>query len=301
MEGYQQSSYGDRIADIYDELYGGVFDVEATVSLLAELAREGPVLELAIGTGRVALPLAERGVEVHGVDISEAMVAKLRAKPGGADIPVTMGDFADVPVDQRYRVVFIVFNTLFGLPSQEEQVRCLRNVARALTEDGVFLIEAFVPDVSRFDAHQTVRVEDVTLDGAMLEVSRHNPVLQTVASQHVILSSGRSRCIRSASVTRTLRSSTSWPCLPGSNCETGGAAGAGSRSPRAALPTCRCTQGWAPLRRNEGLAAAEVFRGPQLLALFGGKGCDGQAGKGSAHHQPSKALATRPTRRKAER
>ncbi len=191
MEGYQQSSYGDRIADIYDELYGGVFDVEATVSLLAELAREGPVLELAIGTGRVALPLAERGVEVHGVDISEAMVAKLRAKPGGADIPVTMGDFADVPVDQRYRVVFIVFNTLFGLPSQEEQVRCLRNVARALTEDGVFLIEAFVPDVSRFDAHQTVRVEDVTLDGAMLEVSRHNPVLQTVASQHVILSSGK--------------------------------------------------------------------------------------------------------------
>lgn len=191
MEGYEPSSYGDRIAGVYDELYGGLFDVEATVALLTELAGAGPVLELAIGTGRVAVPLAERGVEVHGVDISEAMVAKLRAKPGGADIPVTMGNFADVPVEGRYRLIFIVFNTLFGLASQEEQVRCLDNVAGALTDDGLFVMEAFVPDVSRFEAHQTVRVDDVTLDGAMLEVSRHNPVHQTVDSQHVILSPGK--------------------------------------------------------------------------------------------------------------
>ncbi len=191
MQGYEPSSYGDRIADIYDDLYGSLFDVEATVSLLAELAGDGPALELAIGTGRVALPLARQGVEVHGVDISEAMVAKLRAKPGGAGIPVTMGDFADVPVDPRYQLVFIVFNTLFGLPSQEEQVRCLGNVARALTDDGLFAMEAFVPDVSRFEAHQTVRVDEVTLDGAMLEVSRHNPVRQTVDSQHVLLSPGK--------------------------------------------------------------------------------------------------------------
>lgn len=191
MEGYEPSSYGDRIAGVYDELYGGLFDVEATVALLTELAGAGPVLELAIGTGRVAVPLAERGVEVHGVDISEAMVAKLRAKPGGADIPVTMGNFADVPVDARYRSIFIVFNTFFGLLTQEEQVRCLRNVARALTDDGVFVIEAFVPDAGRFQDHQTVRVDDVRLDGATLEVSRHNPVQQTVDSQHVILGAGR--------------------------------------------------------------------------------------------------------------
>lgn len=190
MEGYGAQTYGDRIAGIYDQLYGTLFDVEGTVALLAGLAGDGPVLELAIGTGRVALPLAERGVEVHGVDISDAMVERLRGKPGGAEIPVTIGNFADVPVDGRYREVFLVFNTLFALVTQEEQVRCFANVARALTNDGVFVVEAFVPDVSRFDAHQTVRVDEVTLEGAKLEVSRHDPVRQTVDSQHVILSHG---------------------------------------------------------------------------------------------------------------
>jgi SAM-dependent methyltransferase len=190
MEGYEPSSYGDRIADIYDELYGDLFDVEATVARLAELAGDGPLLELAIGTGRVALPLAQRGIEVHGVDISEAMVAKLRAKPGSDAVPVTMGNFADVPVEGRYPLIFIAFNTLFALTSQEEQVRCFENVTGALTDDGAFVVEAFVPDVARFEAHQTVRVEDVKLDRARLEVSRHNPVLQTVDSHHVDLSGG---------------------------------------------------------------------------------------------------------------
>src|SRR5437764_3548892 len=101
MEGYAPETYGDRIADVYDTIYPGL-DTEAAVETLAGLAGGGPVLELAIGTGRLALPLAERGLEVHGIDASEAMVAKLREKPGGEAIPVTMGDFADVGVDGRY-------------------------------------------------------------------------------------------------------------------------------------------------------------------------------------------------------
>src|SRR5579859_2777663 len=101
MEGYDTSTYGDRIADVYDEWYGeaAFLETDAAVAALAELAGNGPVLELAIGTGRVALPLAARGLEVHGIDASEAMVAELREKPGGERIPGTIGDFADVGVE----------------------------------------------------------------------------------------------------------------------------------------------------------------------------------------------------------
>jgi SAM-dependent methyltransferase len=143
---YGPSTYGDRWADVYDDWdVTAARDTERTVEVLAELAGSGPVLELAIGTGRVGLPLAERGLEVHGVDASEAMVAKLREKPGGDRIPVTMGDFADVPVEGRFTLVFVVFNTIFGLLTQADQVRCFRNVAERLTDDGRFVIEAFVP------------------------------------------------------------------------------------------------------------------------------------------------------------
>src|SRR5947199_5753256 len=126
MEGYGPETYGDRIAEVCDTLYPDL-DTEGAVEALAELAGSGPVLELAIGTGRLALPLAERGLEVHGVDASEAMVAKLREKPAGDAIPVTMGNFADVPVDGSYRLIFVAFNTFFALLSQEEQLRCFEN------------------------------------------------------------------------------------------------------------------------------------------------------------------------------
>ena len=109
---------------------------------------EGPGLELAVGTGRIALPLAARGIRVDGIDLSPAMVAKLRAKPAGEDLSVTMGDFADVPVEGTYRLIFVVFNTLFNLLAQEDQVRCFQNVAKHLTDDGCFVVEAFVPELS---------------------------------------------------------------------------------------------------------------------------------------------------------
>jgi SAM-dependent methyltransferase len=190
MEGYDASTYGDRIAGVYDEMYGELFDVDATVARLAELAGDGRALELAIGTGRIALPLQERGVDVTGIEISEAMVEKLRGKPGGTEIPIVMGDFGNVDVDGHFDLVFVVFNTLFALTTQDDQVRCFANVARHLTDRGVFVVEAFVPDSTRFTRHQTVGVDSVEPGRVHLEASRHDPVTQIVDSQHVVLQQG---------------------------------------------------------------------------------------------------------------
>ena len=142
-------SYGDTWADIYDEVHEHL-DPSDFVDFLAALGGAGPALELGIGTGRVALPLAATGLEVHGIDASAAMVAKLRSKPGGDAIPVTIGDFTDVPVQRPYPLIFVVFNTFFGLPSQEAQLRCFRGVAAALAPSGVFVLEAMVPDPRPF-------------------------------------------------------------------------------------------------------------------------------------------------------
>ena len=187
MENYEPATYGERVADIYDALYQDQLDTDSAVDFLVSLAGGGEVLELAIGTGRIALPLAERGVSIRGIDVSEAMIAKLRAKPGGSDIEVTMGDFADVPVEGRFDLVFLVFNTLFALTTQEEQLRCLTNVAEHLTDAGVFVVEAFVPDVARFDRGQRVHAESIELDRAMLDVSVHDQSRQLVDVQHMIV------------------------------------------------------------------------------------------------------------------
>src|SRR5438128_9701461 len=127
MDQYDASTYGQRFAEIYDDWHAS-YD-EAAITTLAELAQGGRALELGIGTGRVALPLAARGVEVHGIDASPAMVARLRAKPGGADIPVAMGNFTEVPVEGEFSLIFAVLNTFCALLTQEEQVRCVRSVA----------------------------------------------------------------------------------------------------------------------------------------------------------------------------
>lgn len=189
IEEYGPSTYGDHIAEIYDEYVASVqLDTEATVAFLAEHAGSGPVLELAIGTGRIALPLAERGIDVRGIDASEEMVAQLRSKPGGASIPVTFGDFAAVAVEGRYTLIYVVFNTLFALQTQEEQVHCFENVAAHLADDGAFVVEAFVPDLTRFDRDQRVQVDRVGLECVWLHVDRHHPAEQRVDSQHVRLS-----------------------------------------------------------------------------------------------------------------
>ena len=186
-----EARYGDRIAEIYDERYADKFADEtvAMVAFLREMVGPGPALELGIGTGRIAIPLSEAGVEVHGIDASEAMVAKMRAKPGGDRIQVTIANFADFSLETKYRVVYVVFNTFFGLLTQEEQVSGFRAVARHLADGGVFVMQAFVPDVTRFDAHnQRVSMESITKEDVTLEVSDHDPFGQRTNTAMVILS-----------------------------------------------------------------------------------------------------------------
>jgi SAM-dependent methyltransferase len=185
MEPYREETYGERFAGIYDDWYAGVDDV--TVATLRELAQGGRALELGIGTGRVALPLQQSGLEVHGIDASEAMVAELRAKPGGESIPVTLGNFADVAVEGRFSLIYVLVNTFFALLTQDEQVRCFENVARHLTVEGVFLIEVFVPDLTRFADRQTVRARQVGLDQVRLEASNLDAVTQQIRTQMVVL------------------------------------------------------------------------------------------------------------------
>jgi hypothetical protein len=180
-------SFGENVAETYDDVPRG--DEAAAVAFLEELAGDGPALELAIGTGRIALPLAARGVRVDGIDLSRAMVAKLRSKPGGDQVSVTIGDFADVPVEGSYRLIYVVFNTLFNLLTQDDQVRCFENVAAHLAEDGSFVVEAGVPGwLYRLTKDQYVHAEAVGVDEVRLDVARHDPVTQLLEESHVSLS-----------------------------------------------------------------------------------------------------------------
>jgi SAM-dependent methyltransferase len=184
VDRYDPISSWHAAADHYDDERRG--DEEVAVAFLAGIARGGPALELAIGTGRIGLPLAATGVRVDGVDLSPAMVAKLRGKPGGDALAVTIGDFADVPVPGTYRLVYVVFNTLFNLPTQEQQVHCFERVARHLTDDGVFVVEAFVPAyLHLLRDGQYVDAEAIHPDEVRLDVGRHDPVAQLLDESHV--------------------------------------------------------------------------------------------------------------------
>ncbi|NLU74052.1 class I SAM-dependent methyltransferase [Streptomyces sp. HNM0575] len=183
MTGLNDPAFFDRYANEYDE---NDYEPTPTVDFLAGLVPEGGrVLELAIGTGRVALPLAARGVSVEGIDGSPAMVEQLRAKPGGRDIPVTIGDMADVSVDGPFRLAYLVFNTLFNLPDQARQVDCFRNVAQVLEPGGRFVIECFIQDLTEFDRHQRVATRALSEDAVNMEFLRHDPVEQAVTYQRV--------------------------------------------------------------------------------------------------------------------
>lgn len=188
MDEYIATTYGERTADIYD-LWFGSYE-EAAIDTLAELACGRRALELGIGTGRVALPLAARGIEVHGIDGSPAMVSRLRARPGGEAIPVTMGNFAYVAVEGKFSLVFAAFNTFFALLTQEEQVRCFENVAARLEAGGAFLLEVFVPDMTHFNQGQSVRATTVTNDRVSLKVSQLDGVEQRMKSQHIVFVNG---------------------------------------------------------------------------------------------------------------
>jgi SAM-dependent methyltransferase len=184
MEHFGPETYGDRVADVYDSWYKPV-DTAAEVALLTELAAGGRALELGIGTGRIALPLAANGVEVHGVDASPAMIEQLRAKPGGDAIPVTVGNMAEVPVEGDFALVFVVFNTFFQLYSQADQVRCFANVAAHLQPGGRFLVHAFVADTSRIEAGQDVSVKEASPDLVRLDATVFDAKEQRVDTTQV--------------------------------------------------------------------------------------------------------------------
>lgn len=172
MTGYDANTYGDRIAEVYDANRSMPQNAEAAAAFLADLAGKRRALELGIGTGRIAIPLAARGIRVAGIDSSEKMVAQLRAKPGGDAIPVTIGDFAEVKAAGQFSLIYVVFNTFFMLTTQEAQLRCFARVAKRLADGGVFVLEGFVPDTSLYDRGSSVRVKSVETDRIFLHVSR---------------------------------------------------------------------------------------------------------------------------------
>jgi len=182
------AGYDDDAADDYDQLHADAFaEAEATADALAALAGDGPVLELGVGTGRLALPLAARGLEVHGIDASPAMVERLRQKPGGNDIRVVIGDFTEVGsvMDGVYTLAFVAYNTLFNLTTQHAQKRCLAGVAARLAPGGVFVVEAFVPDVTVLE--QSVSALRVDTDSVVIQVTRHDPGSQRVELRDLTL------------------------------------------------------------------------------------------------------------------
>src|SRR6516164_960122 len=184
--------FGEPVAATYDEESAEMFTpgaVDPVVDLLAGLAGGGRALELGIGTGRIALPLARRGVPVHGIDLSRAMVARLHAKPGGDAIGVTIGDFATTRVDGTFPVAYLVFNTINNLTTQDAQVACFRNAAAHLEPGGCFVIEVGVPELRRLPPGQTVLPWRVTPAHWAFDV--YDLATQAMSSNYVTVTGGR--------------------------------------------------------------------------------------------------------------
>jgi SAM-dependent methyltransferase len=181
----QTNYFGESVAARYDASAGEEFEpavIAATVDFLAPLAGDGAALEFGIGTGRIALPLAERGVPVHGIDLSEEMVARLKEKPGGGEIPVVIGDFATERVQGTFSLVYLVFNTIMNLTRQDEQVACFRNAARYLEPGGRFVIEVGTLPTRRWSVFD--------LSERHVGVDEYEPTTQRLVSHHFTLIDG---------------------------------------------------------------------------------------------------------------
>ena len=184
--------FGERVAERYDESSADMFEpavVDPVVDFLADLAGHGAALELGIGTGRIALPLAQRGIRVHGIDLSGAMAARLRAKPGAEQIGVTIGDFATTTVEGRFSLAYLVFNTINNLTTQDGQVACFRNVAAHLEPGGCFVIEVGVPALQRLPPGETVRA--FHLSATRLGFDEYDVVSQGLISHHYSVVDGK--------------------------------------------------------------------------------------------------------------
>jgi SAM-dependent methyltransferase len=188
----QDGYFGEQVAAKYDDDESAMFDpavIDATVDVLAELAGTGRALELGIGTGRIALPLSHRGVPVHGVDLSRAMVARLRARPGGDAIGVTFGDFATAQADGTFSVAYLVFNTIMNLTTQEAQVACFTNVAAHLSPGGCFVVEVMVPDLRRLPPGQTAVPFETGPNRWGFDL--YDVATQAMSSNHLTIDGGR--------------------------------------------------------------------------------------------------------------
>lgn len=184
--GYDAGAYGRQVGADYDRLYGDVPDTEACIAKLAAWAGPGGrVLEFGLGSGRLALPLAARGLEVHGIEGSPEMDALLRDKPGGETISVTIGDFADTQLDERFDLVVLALNTIFGMPSQAAQVQCFRNAARHLAPGGRFLVEAFVLDPSRFRDGAVITPRLWGTERVELQIQAYDPHTQRIDTRNL--------------------------------------------------------------------------------------------------------------------
>jgi SAM-dependent methyltransferase len=181
MPAFDPSAYGSHIADIYDDTVGQL-PTDEPVARIAELADGGPVLEFGIGTGRLALPLAARGLTVAGVDGSPEMVAGLRAKPGGDALDVVVGDFSTARVEGRFGLVLLAVNTIFALPDQAAQVRCFRNAAAHLRPGGRFVVEAWIPDPGAFRHGTALRPLTVGEDVVVVEAAVLHPADQRMTT-----------------------------------------------------------------------------------------------------------------------
>lgn len=184
MRGYDDASYGDAFADVYDDWYHDISDVDATTAALTTLAGAGPVLELGVGTGRLAIPLAAAGLTVHGLDTSAAMLQQMAAKPGGERVHPHVGDMVDGLPAGPFSLVFVAYNTFFSLLTEERQRACFTQVAARLAPDGVFVIEAFVPDPAH-DPGNGISVRSLTADRVVLSVSTFDTDAQRAEGQYV--------------------------------------------------------------------------------------------------------------------
>lgn len=188
MDGYDNTTYGDAFADVYDEWYQGISDIDATVADLLELAGVGPILELGVGTGRIAVPLAiagaARNVHVVGVDSSEAMLSRLSERDVDALATVTTGDMVSGLPNGPFSLVFVAYNTLFNLTADGEQQACFRAVSERLSPGGRFVVEAFVPEVpGRYG--NDVSVRSMTTNRVVLSVTVHRSDGQSIDGQFV--------------------------------------------------------------------------------------------------------------------
>lgn len=188
MEGFDPArSFGPDVSARYDDNPRG--DEEAATCFLAERARGRRALEFVIGTGRIALPLAAHGIGVDGIELSPHMVERLRAKPGGERIDVTIGDMSAATTGRRYGVVYLVYNTIFNLLTVDDQIRCFENAARHLIDDGAFIVETAVPHAWVNPGEPDyVRAERVGIDSVTLDAARYDPVTQLLEENHIVLS-----------------------------------------------------------------------------------------------------------------